>query len=55
MDKFCWKVEAMADSDDSLKYPQLFALLKCVLSLSHGNALLERGFSMNKVMLESHD
>ena len=21
MDKFCWKVEAMADSDGSLKYP----------------------------------
>ena len=28
--------------------------MKCVLSLSHGNAVPERGFSMNKIMLESH-
>ena len=28
--------------------------MKCVLSLSHRNAVPERGFSMNKIMLKSH-
>ena len=54
MDEFWQKVVTMADSDGSLKYPQLFALMKCVLSLSHGNTVPERGFSVNKIMLESH-
>ena len=54
MDEIWQKVETMVDSDGSLKYPQLFALMKYVLSLSHGNAVPERGFSMNKIMLESH-
>ena len=54
MDKFWQKVGTMVDSDGALKYPQLFVLMKCLLSLSLGNALPERGFSMNKIMLESH-
>ena len=54
MDRFWPKVGTMADSDGSLKDPQLFALKKCALSLSHGNAVLERGFTMNNIMLESH-
>ena len=54
IDKIWQKVEIMVDSDGSLKYPQLFALMKYVLSLSHGHAVPERGFSMNKIMLESH-
>ena len=37
-----------------MKYPQLHTLVKCVLSLSHGNAVPERGFSINKLFLESH-
>ena len=37
-----------------LKYPQLFALMKCLLSLSHGNSTPERGFSINKLILETH-
>ena len=36
------------------KYPQLFALVKCVLSLSHVNSAPESGFSINKSMLEVH-
>ena len=36
------------------KYPQLVALVKCVLSLSHGNSTPERGFSINKILLEIH-
>ena len=44
MGKFWQKVGTMADSNGSLKYPQLFALMKCVLSFSHENAVPERGF-----------
>ena len=54
MDKFWQKVGIIADSDGSFKYPQLLVLMKCVLSLSHGNAMPERSFSMNKIVLESH-
>ena len=42
-------------SDDGLeKYTQLICLVKCVLSLTHGNSTLERGFSINKYLLEVH-
>ena len=37
-----------------MKYPQLLPLVKCVLSLSHGNSVLERGFSINKILLDAH-
>ena len=40
--------------DDQSKYVQLFALVKCVLSLLRGNAVPERGFSINKKLLDSH-
>ena len=43
----------MADSDGSLKYPQWCALMKSVLSLNHGNAVPERSFSVENIMLES--
>ena len=36
------------------KYPQLFSLAKSILSLSHGNVVPERGFSINKYMLSIH-
>ena len=42
------------DDQGSLKYVQLFVLVKCVLSLSHGNSTPERGFSISKQMLEAH-
>ena len=54
MDEYWQKVGTMTDSDGSFKYPQLAALMKCVLSLSHGNAVPERDFSINKIMLEFH-
>ena len=54
VDEFWQKVGTMEDSDGSLKYPQLFALKKYVVSLSHGSAVPERDFSMNKIILESH-
>ena len=37
-----------------MKYPQLFPLVKCVLSISQGNSIPERGFSINKHILDIH-
>ena len=54
IDKYWSSVGKMVDDNGFFKYPQLFALVKCVLSLSHGNAVPERGFSINKILLESH-
>ena len=42
------------DGNDSMKYPQLFPLVKCVLSLSYGNSVPKRGFSINKILLDAH-
>ena len=33
----------------------MFALVKCVLSVSHVNSTPERGFSVNRIMLETHE
>ena len=44
MGKSWQKVGTMADSNGSLKYPQLLALMKCVLSFSRENAVPERDF-----------
>ena len=44
----------MANEDDVLKYPQLFALAKAILSLSHGNVVPETGFSINKYLFSLH-
>ena len=41
-------VGQMINEDGILKYPQLFALPKAILSLSHGNVVPERWFSINK-------
>ena len=54
IDYFWAKVGSLQNGHGVLKYPQLYALVKTVLSLSHGNACPERGFSINKQMLESH-
>ena len=37
-----------------IKDQQLIALIKCVLSLNHGNAVPERGVSINNILLEAH-
>ena len=51
----CWRqINHLRDDKGALKYPQLFALVKCVLSVSHGNSTPEDGFSINKIMLETH-
>ena len=47
-------MEELVDNFGAKKYPQLVTLVKCVLSLSHGNATPERGFSINKILLAVH-
>ena len=54
IDHFWRQIGGLRDERGELKYPQLFALIKCVLSVSHGNSTPERGFSINKIMLEAH-
>ena len=50
-----WRKIGKILSDDSLqKYTQLISLVKCILSLSHGNSTPEWGFSINKYLLEVH-
>ena len=52
---FYWRsIGAITGTDGKIKYPQLFALVKCMLSLSHGNAVPERGFSINKKLIDAH-
>ena len=54
IDQYWHKVGTMKNDDRTPKYPQLLALVKCCLSLFHGNATPERGFSINKRILETH-
>ena len=44
----------LRDENGSLKYNNLWALAKCIMLLSHGNADPERGFSINKHLLSIH-
>lgn len=54
IDDYWTYVGNITGDDGKAKYPQLSALCRCVLSLSHGNAVPERGFSINKILLEAH-
>ena len=54
IDYYWSKVGNLTDDQGRKKFPQLFAVLKCVLSLSHGNSSSESGFSLNKALLEVH-
>ena len=52
---YYWRnVRSLVCDDGQSKYMQLFALMKCVLSLSHGNVVPERRFSIIKKLLDSH-
>ena len=55
IDHYWNKIGKILDEDRSLKYPQLFSLVKCILSLSHGNSSPERGFSVNKILLDAYE
>ena len=54
IDEYWKSVGKMKDENGQLKYLQLFALVKCVLSISHGNSIPEQGFSINKYILSIH-
>ena len=54
IDSYWAKIGKLLDGNGGLKYPQLFYMVKCVLSLSHGNSVPERGFSINKILLDAH-
>lgn len=46
------KIFCLKTITGALRYPLLSKLIKALLSLSHGNADLERGFSENKHLVE---
>ena len=54
IDYYWRQIGRLSDDKGALKYPQLFALVKWVLSVSDDNSTPERGFSINKIMLETH-
>ena len=54
IDQYWQHVGMMKKDDGKFKYQQLFALVKCCLAISHGNAAPERGFSINKHILQAH-
>ena len=53
-DHYWRSIRGMLDCDGKPKYVQLFQLAKCVFSFSHGNVVPERGFSINKKLLDAH-
>ena len=44
----------LRDSSLTVKFPVLTAVMKCILSMSHGNSAPESGFSINKHILDIH-
>ncbi|XP_065643869.1 uncharacterized protein LOC136075251 [Hydra vulgaris] len=54
IDNYWSQVGTICDEAGNLKFPQLLALVKCVLTFSHGNSSPERGFSINKNFIEGH-
>ena len=48
IDHFWSKIGSIKNDHGIAQYRQLFALVRSVLSLSHGNAYPEQGFSINK-------
>ena len=50
-DRYWATVASIFDDQGRAKFPQLCALAKCVLCISHGNSTPERGFSLNNNML----
>ena len=51
IDEYRMKVLLATDEQGVLKYPTISSVAKSVLVLSHGNSDSERGFSINKAML----
>lgn len=53
IDYYWHKIKALTDAHGNQKYPALGTVAKMALSLSHGQADVERGFSINKQILDS--
>ena len=54
IDHYWRMVHEIHEAIGKLKYPHLLAFVKCILSLSHSKIVPERGFSVNKILLDSH-
>ena len=54
IDHYWSKIGKVRDDAGQYKFKHLASVANCVLSLSHGNAALERGFSLNKNFLDIH-
>ena len=54
IDSYWSRVFLMKGTDGRFLFPQLSALIKAILSLSHGNAGPEQGFSVNKSIIAVH-
>lgn len=53
IDLYWTKVGSIKNDNNELIYKELADMVKAVLSISHGNAVPERGFSLNKNLLEN--
>ena len=51
MDHYSSYVGKLVGDDGQPKYTQLFALAKCIILLSHGNAVPEKGFTINRKLI----
>ena len=54
IDSYWEEIACMKDELGNPLFPHLTTLVKCLLSLSHGNATPESGFSINKAILAAH-
>ena len=54
IDHYWRNVAALCNEEGAPKYRKLTTLVNCILTLSHGNADPERGFSVNKQQLDLH-
>ena len=54
IDSYWSRVFDMKDDNGRLLFPQLTPFVKACLTLSHGNAGPEQGFSINKAILDAH-
>ena len=54
IDSYWSRVFEMKSSTGRYHFPQLASFVKAILTLSHGNAGPEQGFSINKAIIDAH-
>ena len=54
IDHYWREVGTIKNGCGTKNIPQLLALVECILTFSHGNSIAEKGFSINKSLLEKH-